>query len=119
MFPFSSMSMPSAAGIFGRPGIVIILPVIATMKPAPAFRIISLTVILNGSSHCRFFGSSENEYCVFAIQIGKFPKPKSFICFGDRVSLGVPKCPGIHYIDQAGLELEAIPHGMLGGWPPR
>ena len=46
-------------------------------------------------------------------------RPKSFICFGDRVSLGVPKCPGIHYIDQAGLELEAIPHGMLGGWPPR
>ena len=36
MTPFSSTSIRSAAGDFGRPGIVIISPVSATRKPAPA-----------------------------------------------------------------------------------
>lgn len=42
----------------------------------------------------------------------------NLVCFGERVSPGVPNCPGIHYVDQGGLELEVIPHGMLGGKPP-
>ena len=69
----------SAVGTFGNPGIVIILPVYITIKPAPAFNSISLIFILNFSLHSIFFASSENEYCVFAIQIGKFPYPNLFI----------------------------------------
>ncbi len=38
MTPFSSTSMPSAAGFLGRPGIVMILPITTTTKPAPAER---------------------------------------------------------------------------------
>ena len=54
--------MFSAAGILGSPGIVIILPAIATTKPAPAFKLTSLIVILNGSLHSKFLLSSEKEY---------------------------------------------------------
>jgi hypothetical protein len=32
-----------------------------------------------------------------------------FVCFGDRVSLCVPGCPGTHFVDQAGLELRNPP----------
>ena len=37
VFPVSSMSTCSAAGILGRPGISIMSPQMATRKPAPAF----------------------------------------------------------------------------------
>ena len=37
ILPFSSTSMFSAAGFLGKPGMVIISPVRATRKPAPAF----------------------------------------------------------------------------------
>ena len=40
---------------------------------APAFISTSLICISKGSLHSKFFGSSENEYCVFAIQTGKLP----------------------------------------------
>jgi hypothetical protein len=30
-------------------------------------------------------------------------------CFGDRVSLYSPDCPGTHFVDQAGLELRNLP----------
>lgn len=46
MTPFSSTSMPSAAGFLGRPGIVMILPITTTTKPAPAERRSSRTVIV-------------------------------------------------------------------------
>ena len=45
--PSSSMSMSRAAGLDGRPGIVIIEPQIATTKPAPALRRNSLIGRLN------------------------------------------------------------------------
>jgi hypothetical protein len=32
-----------------------------------------------------------------------------FFFFGDRVSLYSPGCPGIHFVDQAGLELRNLP----------
>ena len=75
MFPFSSTSIFSDAGIFGSPGIVNMFPVSITINPAPVFNITSFTCILNGSSHNKFFASSENEYCVFAIHTGNFPYP--------------------------------------------
>jgi hypothetical protein len=34
--PFGVTAMPSAAGTFGRPGIVMMSPVFATTNPAPA-----------------------------------------------------------------------------------
>ena len=48
MLPFLSISIFSAAGILGNPGIVIILPVIITINSAPAFNTTSLICILNG-----------------------------------------------------------------------
>ena len=32
-----------------------------------------------------------------------------FVCFGVRVSLYSPGCPGTHFVDQAGLELRNLP----------
>ena len=46
MVPSSCTSIRSAAGLFGRPGIVIIEPAIATRKPAPADTYASLIFIL-------------------------------------------------------------------------
>ena len=54
--------MLSAAGTFGSPGIVIIFPVFTTINSAPAFNSTDEICILNGLSHNKFLGSSENEY---------------------------------------------------------
>jgi hypothetical protein len=37
-----------------------------------------------------------------------------FFFFQDRVSLCSPGCPGIHFVDQAGLELRNLPASVLG-----
>jgi hypothetical protein len=40
-----------------------------------------------------------------------------FLTFGERISLCSPGCSGIHFIDQAGLELRDLPasaSGVLG-----
>ena len=71
--PFSSTSMPSAAGFFGRPGIVMMLPITATAKPAPADRRTSRTVMVKFSGAARSDASSEKLYCVFATHTGRFP----------------------------------------------
>ena len=62
MFPSSSISILSAAGIFGNPGIVIISPHTITINSAPADNLTSLMGIswLDGAP--RFVGSVENEY---------------------------------------------------------
>ena len=51
ILPVSSTSIFSAAGTFGRPGMVMISPVSATMKPAPAetFRLRTVTVKPSGA----------------------------------------------------------------------
>ena len=77
MTPFSSTSIRSAAGDFGRPGIVIILPVSATRKPAPAETRISRTVTVKPSGAPRFAASSEKLYCVLATHTGRAPKPSA------------------------------------------
>ena len=56
------MSIASAAGTLGRPGIVIIVPVITTINPAPFETLISLTWILKSVGRPSFFASSEREY---------------------------------------------------------
>ena len=70
ILPSSQTSIPSAAGTFGSPGIVIISPAYATMKPAPALTFIPLIVMRKEEGAPVFFGSSENEYWVFAMQTG-------------------------------------------------
>ena len=65
------MSMRSAAGDFGRPGMVMMSPVSATMKPAPAEIFRLRTVTSKSSGAPRRFWSSEKEYWVFATQIGQ------------------------------------------------
>lgn len=75
MCPFSSISIFSATGTFGSPGIVKIFPVIITINPAPAFKTTSSTCMLNCSLHSKFLGLSDNEYCVFAIHTGNFLYP--------------------------------------------
>ena len=49
------------------------LPAIATTKPAPAESETSLTVSVHPDGAPFSFGSSENEYCVLAMQTGKRP----------------------------------------------
>ena len=75
MFPKLSISTCSEIGLAGRPGIVVIFPVIGTKNPAPAENLISLTVILNPVGFPRSLESSEREYCVFAIHIGSLSNP--------------------------------------------
>ena len=71
--PFASTSIFSAAGRFGRPGIVMMSPVSATMKPAPAEILRLRTVISKFFGAPSFFGSSEKLYWVLATQIGQLP----------------------------------------------
>ena len=82
--PLGETSIFSAEGTFGSPGIVIMSPVSATVKPAPAETLTLRTVTLNPSGAPSFAGSSEKEYWVFAMQTGSLPKPRdssSAICF--------------------------------------
>ena len=65
--------MLSAEGTLGRPGMVMISPQIATMKPAPAERRTSRTGMVNPVGAPRALGSVVNEYCVFAMQTGSLP----------------------------------------------
>ena len=50
------------------------------MKPAPADTYASLTFISNPSGRPSNVGSSESEYCVLAIQIGRLPNPNCSSC---------------------------------------
>jgi len=54
----------------GRPGIVMMSPVIATINPAPLESFISLTVMTNPCGLPKRVGSSEREYCVLATHMG-------------------------------------------------
>lgn len=67
------MSIFSAAGTFGRPGMVMISPAIATMKPAPLANLTSLISTVCPDGAPLIYASVENDICVFAMQIGKRP----------------------------------------------
>ena len=63
---------------------VMISPVSATMKPAPAETLTFFTVTVKPSGAPSFVGSSEKLYCVLAMQTGRPAKPSfvsSSICF--------------------------------------
>ena len=65
------MWMPSAAGVFGRPGIVIMSPQIATTNSAPADSRSSRTGTSWPSGAPLRVGSVEKLYWVFAMHTGK------------------------------------------------
>ena len=69
------------AGTFGRPGMVMISPVSATMKPAPAEILRFLTVTSKSVGAPSFVWSSVKLYCVLATQIGQLPNPRASSCF--------------------------------------
>lgn len=70
--------MPSAAGTRGNPGMVMIFPARATVKPAPALTFICRTVTVKSSGAPSLLGSSEKLLCVFAMHTGNRSKP-SFV----------------------------------------
>ena len=65
--------MRSAAGTFGKPGMVMIEPVRATTKPAPALTFTSRTVTVEPSGAPRTVWSSVKDYWVLSMQIGSLP----------------------------------------------
>src|SRR4051812_15996345 len=77
ILPSAPTSMESAAGTFGRPGIVMISPQIATTNSAPALSRTSRTGIENPFGAPLESGLVENEYCVLAMHTGNLPKPIS------------------------------------------
>ncbi len=71
--PDSSTSIDAVRETFGRPGISIMLPEIATINPAPAESDASMTRKVHPVGAPKILGSSVKEYCVFAMQIGSLP----------------------------------------------
>ena len=62
MTPSLSIFIPSAAGILGKPGILIISPRIGIMNPAPAANSNSRTVTLKPVGLPIFFSSSDKDF---------------------------------------------------------
>src|ERR1041385_5356255 len=73
--PSAWTRIASAAGVFDRPGIVMMSPASATTNPAPAEAYTSRMVIRNPDGRPSRVGSSLNEYCVLAMQTGVAPRP--------------------------------------------
>ena len=73
MRPSGVTSIFSAAGTLGSPGIVMMSPVSATMKPAPADTRRLRTVMRKPSGAPSLDWSSVKEYWVFAMQMGRSP----------------------------------------------
>ena len=88
--------MRSAAGDLGSPGIVIISPVRTTTNPAPAEIFTFFIVTVKPLGAPSFVGSSEKDYCVFAIQTGSLSKPRAVsaaICFFAAGRTVIPSPP--------------------------
>ena len=93
MRPFSSTSIFSAAGTLGRPGMVMIAPVSATIKPAPAETFSPRTVTRKSFGAPSRAGSSEKLYWVLAMQTGRPPKPSASSCAASFLAAGVRSAP--------------------------
>ena len=96
MRPSSSTSMFSAAGTFGRPGIVSTSPVSATRKPAPADTVTLRTVTVKPAGAPSSAGSSDRLACVLAMHTGRPPKPSassSRICLRAAGRISAPAPP--------------------------
>ena len=73
--PFSSISMLSAAGLFGRPGMVSTFPVSATMNPAPSDGRNSRTVMRKPYGAPYSLTRSHKEVGVLAMHTGILSQP--------------------------------------------
>ena len=73
--PWALIPIFSAAGTFGKPGMVIISPQTATTKPAPADNRTSRIGTICPVGAPSAAGSVEKLYCVFAMQTGRWPYP--------------------------------------------
>src|SRR3989449_863487 len=91
----------SAAGVFDSPGMVMMSPASATTNPAPAEGRMSRTWSVNPLGAPSFAGSSEKEYCVFAMQTGVSPRPMAGNCSSARSAGGVNATPPAPYISFA------------------
>ena len=80
MMPSSSISIPSAAGTLGKPGIRTVSPKIGITKPAPEANSNSRTVTSKSVGRASFFSSSLSDLGVLTIQTGNLSKPNLFIC---------------------------------------
>src|SRR5204862_877517 len=85
--------MRSAAGPLPSPGMVRISPASATTKPAPAEGRMSRTCSVKPVGAPSFAGSSENEYCVFAMHTGVSPNPSAGSCSSARSAAGAKATP--------------------------
>src|SRR3982751_4636403 len=77
ILPSAPTSMESADGTFGRPGIVMISPQIATTNSAPAESLTPRTGTEKPVGAPLASGLVENEYWVLAMHTGSLPKPIS------------------------------------------
>ena len=73
MFPSSSTSIAADEGTLGSPGMVMMSPQTKTTNSAPAASRTSRMLSAWPLGAPRRNGSVENEYGVFAMQIGKWP----------------------------------------------
>ena len=92
----STTSIPLEAGCFGRPGMVMISPMRATMKPAPMDGLNSRTVTVKPCGRPRSEALSESEYWVLATQIGSLSHPFSsnvLICLLADGEYSTPSAP--------------------------
>ena len=97
MRPFSSTSIRSAAGTLGSPGMVMMSPVRATRKPAPADTLMFRTVTVKPRGAPSRAGSSEKLYWVLAMQMGRPPKPSSVSRWACFLAVGVSATPSARY----------------------
>ena len=72
---------------------VMMSPVKATMKPAPAETLSFLMVTVKSLGAPIRLALSEKEYWVLAIQIGSWPKPRSSNSLSSRLAAGVRLMP--------------------------
>ena len=72
---------------------VMMSPVRATRKPAPADTFTFRTVTVKPLGAPSRPGSSEKEYWVLAMQMGRSPKPRSVSCFTCFLAAGVRTTP--------------------------
>src|SRR4051794_15568571 len=91
--PLAFTSTLAARETFGNPGISIMLPAIATTKPAPAEREASVILSVHPVGAPRSLGLSENEYCVLAMHTGSEPNPQSLNCCSLARALSLKATP--------------------------
>src|SRR6266508_2112298 len=99
--PSGWIRIRSAAGLLPSPGIVRMSPASATTKPAPADGRMSRTCSMNPVGAPSWVGSSENEYCVFAMQTGVSPRPSLGSSSSARSAAGAKETPPAPYISRA------------------